>query len=148
MRNGHMDLLNTWGIAGGDNKGMVGHFGEIASVVSRKGDGFEAHLLGYFDGSYNVGGVSTCAYADGDIPFPPQGHNLFGEDLRKAIVIADAGEDGRIRAQGHGGKGGTIHEESIDKLCSEMLGLRCTASIAEEQELISILKGIGDQFNN
>ncbi len=145
---GHVNLLNTWGAVGGNDEGIVGHFCEVASVVSRQGDGFNAHLLGHLDGPDNVSRVSTSADTDSDVSFFPQGHNLLGEDLRKTIIVADAGEDGGIRAQGDGGKGRTLHEETVDKLCGEVLGLRCAASVAEEQDLVPVLEGIGNQLDD
>jgi hypothetical protein len=53
------------------------------------------------------------------------------------VVIGNGGYDARVGCQGHRCEGPTLAFEPPDKLGNEMLGIACTSSVAERENLVA-----------
>jgi hypothetical protein len=143
----NMSFLNTRGAGGGDDKGEVSHFCEHSSIVSGKSNRFHPHLFSYFKGFDDIGGVSARADADGHISFLTEGSQLFGEDLAKRNVIRNAGENRGVCREGDGRERRAVHDIPVDEFCSQVLRVRRASTISEEEDFVSHLEGMRDQFD-
>ena len=61
--------------------------------------------------------------------------HLVGEDLVEALPGGEAGERGRVVGQGEGGQGPLAHDDRVDELDGDVLGVGGATAVAEDEEL-------------
>ena len=92
-------------------------------------DGCNPYFLGGHNCLEDVGRITAGADTPGNVAFFPERLNLFGENFIEMIIVANAGENGRICCQGDGRQWRALNLKAVDEFGCQMLSI-CSASRA------------------
>ncbi len=148
MSNEDVGLLDAGRAGGRNDKGKISHFCNDTPIISGEGDRFHSHLFSHFKSLDDVRGAPTGADTNGYIPSLTEGSELFRKDFVKGNVVGDTGKNGGICRKGDSRQGWTVHDISINKFSSQVLGVSSASPISEEKEFVPRFEGMRDQFNH
>jgi len=148
MTDGDMGFLNARRAVRGDIERQISHGGNRPSVFPRQGQRDKPHLFGRFQPLEHIGRIAAGADSPGHIARLSQRPDLFGKYFRKIVIVADAGDDGRVRRQSNGRQRRPLDDKAVDEFRGDMLSVRGRAPVAENEDFIARFQGCGQGLNN
>ena len=131
-----MGFLNSGGGIRFHREHEIGTVTQFACPAGHA-DGCNPHFVGGRNCLEDVGRITAGADAPGDVAFFPERLNLFGKNFIEMIIVADAGENGRIGCQGNGCQGRALNLEAVDEFGRQMLSICGAAAVAENKDFIA-----------
>jgi len=135
-------FLNARSIVRRHAQAKINNGFEFAAGTSGEGGGVHAHFFGESDSVKDVGRIATGGNGDGNVAGAAEGLDLARKDAAEAVIIGDGGDGGKICGEGERGKSGAIKGEAANEFRSDVLGVRGTAAVTEEENLVAALEGM------
>ena len=144
----NMTFLNPRRHRRRDDKGKVHQRGEFAAGPAGPSHGGESAGLRRFHALEDIRRIAAGADRDGQVAFLAMGPHLAGKEFVIPVVVGDAGDRGDVGGEGNGRQWSALAFISADEFRGDMGGIRCTASVSEQQYFVAFAEGRGDQFRD
>jgi len=145
MSDRDLALLNAGRVCSRHYDGNVGRPCEETAILPERPMVLRFWFVACFIARQHVGGIATCADADGDVARSGQRLNLSREYPLKAVVICHRGKNGRNRLSARSPPGRVVNNKAPNEFSGEMLRISRAAAIAEEQKFASRGQAIANQ---
>ena len=86
------------------------------------------------NGFDDVFGIARCGNADQHVAHPPQGADLFAENVVEAVIVADGGEGGGVGGEGNGGQLHAFLLKAAGHFGGKVLGVGCGTAVAANKD--------------
>lgn len=132
-----MGFLDTGCVVVWHDKRVIGDLDRSATVATEKRERGDPQTLGNFQSAKDVGRLTAGSEGDQEIAGLTDGLKLTGEDVLKAIVVADAREHGSVSVERDSGQRAPVALVAAREFSGKMLRFTGTAAIAADKQLVS-----------
>ena len=94
---------------------------------------------------WTLGDRPARGNAERNVPPPSERVDLAREHVKVAVVVGNGRDDARVGRQRDGAERPPLDFKPSHELSSEMLSIRCTAAVAERQDLAAAREGLADR---